>query len=217
LKYLQIIRYSFLGATGRQGNIMAKVKRNPAIGPLSGKIKNLHYADYGDKQVVRGGYERKPTTKWTEPQVQSQGKFEKATAYAKQVLADPARKAEYREASKTRHRSEWNLAIADARKPPAIIDVDVSGYCGRPGDRIVVAAVDDTKVAGVSLVIKTAAGALIEQGSAALDARSPNWIYVAQATIPESEVAVAVEVAAVDLPGNRVQKQVDRIVRHARD
>jgi hypothetical protein len=193
---------------------MAKVKRNPAMGPMSGKIKDFHYADYGDKQVVRGGYERKPTTQWTEPQVKSQGKFGKATAYAKEVLADPGRKAQYREASKAKHRSEWNLAIADARRPPSIIDVDVSSYCGRPGEPIVIAAVDDTKVAGVSLVIQTAAGALIEQGPAGLDVQKGKWIYMTQTAVPASELAVAIEVTAVDLPGNRVQKQVDRIIRH---
>jgi hypothetical protein len=193
---------------------MAKVKRNPAMGPMTGKIKNLHYANYGDKQVVRGGYERKPTTEWTEPQVQSQGKFGKATLYAKGVLADPARKAQYREASKAKHRSEWNLAIADARKPPAIVNVDVSCYRGRPGEPIMIEAVDDTRVAGVSLVIQTAAGLLIEQGPAAFDSQNGKWLYVAQAAVPASEIAVAIEVTAVDLPGNRVQKQIDRIIRH---
>jgi hypothetical protein len=192
---------------------MAKIKSNPATGPMSGKIKGLHFATYADKQVVKGGYERKPTTKWTEPQVESQGEFGKATAYAKGVLADAAKKAKYRGASKAKHRSEWNLAIADARKPPAIIDVDVSGYRGLAGETIFVEAVDDTEVAGVSLAIHTAAGTLIEQGPAGLDAKKGNWIYVAQTTVPDTEIVVAIEVTAVDLPGNRVQKQVDRIIR----
>jgi hypothetical protein len=194
---------------------MAKVKNNPAIGPLSGKIKGLHYAAYKDKQVVRGGYERDPTTEWTEPQVQSQNKFGKAAAYAKEVLADPAKKAQYRSASEAKHRSEWNLAIADAQRPPAILNVDVCNYNGRPGERIVVEAVDDTKVAGVSLVVQTAEGALIEQGPAALDSESGQWVYVAQIEVAKSELAVVIEVTAVDLPGNRVQKQVDRILRRS--
>lgn len=194
---------------------MAKVKVTPALGQMSGKIKNLHLASYDDKQVVRGGYKRKPTTKWTKPQVESQGEFGKATAYAKGVLADPSKKAQYQSAGKSKHRSEWNLAIADARKPPSIIDVDVSRYHGQAGEAILVEAADDTKVAGVSLAIQTAAGILIEQGPAGLDAQKRTWIYVAQTTIQETEVAVAIQVTAVDLPGNRVQKQVDRIIRRA--
>jgi hypothetical protein len=192
---------------------MAKVVRNPAMGPISGKIKDLHYAVYEDKQVVRGGYRRKPTTKWTQPQVQSQGQFGKAAAYAKEVLADPAKKAQYRDASKAKHRSEWNLAIADARQSPVILDIDVSAYNGQPGDPIHIQAVDDTKVAGVSLVIQTAAGTLIEQGPAALDSAARQWVYVTQTAVPAGELAVAVEVTAVDLPGNRAQKQIDRILR----
>lgn len=196
---------------------MAKVKRNPALGPLTGKIKGLQFADYGDKQVVRAAYERKPTTQWIGPQVQSQNQFGKATAYAKAVLADPAKKAQYSDLCKAKHRSEWNLAIADARQAPAIRDVDVASYYGVPGDPIFIDAVDDTRVAGVSLVIRTASGSLIEQGPAALEAQGRWWVYLAQAAVPESEVAVAIEVAAIDLPGNRVQKLVDRIIRRRRE
>jgi hypothetical protein len=194
---------------------MAKVKRNAAIGPMSGKIGNLQFANYPDGQVIKKPYERKPTTEWTEPQVKSQGSFGKATDYAKTVLADPSKKARYRDASKAKHLSEWNLAIADARKPPSIGDVSVSGYNGRKGECVVVNAVDDTQVAGVSLLIQTAAGALIEQGPAAVEPESGRWIFVAQTDVPETEQAVAIEVTAVDLPGNRVQKQVDRILRRA--
>jgi hypothetical protein len=192
---------------------MAKVKRNPAMAPMSGKIKDLHYAEYADKQVVRGGYQRKPTTQWTEPQTESQGQFGEATKYAKKVVSDPVQKAKYRGVSKAKHRSEWNLAIADACRPPSILDVDVTEYHGQPGQPIIIAAVDDTQVAGVSLAIQTAAGALIEQGPAALHGESGRWIYVAQAAAADDQVAVAVEVTAVDLPGNRVQKRVDRIIR----
>jgi hypothetical protein len=192
---------------------MAKGKINPAIGKVSGKIKDLQFADYPDKQVIRGAYQRQPTTQWTKPQVKSQTDFKGATVYAKGVLKDPAKKAVYREASRTRHRSEWNLAITDARKPPTILDIDASAYCGRAGDCIVIEAVDDTKVAGVSVSIQTAAGVLLEQGPAGLTENQGKWIYVAQGAVPETEQAVALEVIAVDLPGNRVMKQVDRIVR----
>jgi hypothetical protein len=194
---------------------MAKVKPNAAIGPMSGKIKDLHFAQYADKQVVRGGYQRKPTTQWTEPQVQSQGQFGKAVKYAKGVVADPARKAQYKEASTAKHRSEYNLALADARKPPVILDIDVSAYHGQPAEPIVIHAVDDNKVAGVSMILQTAAGALIEQGPAALDFAKGVWRYVTQAAAPENEIAVSIEVTAVDLPGNRVQKRVDRILRRS--
>ena len=192
---------------------MAKTKSNPAIGHISGKIKNLHFADYGDKQIVRGGYTRHPTTEWTEKQKQNQSDFKTAAAYGHKVLADPAKRADYREASQAKRRSVWNLAIGDAKTPPSIVNIDVSHYNGRPGEPIVIAAVDDTKVAGVSLIIQTAAGTLIEQGPAALDLQNGQWVYVAQATVSESEPAVAIDVTAVDLPGNRVQKQVDRILR----
>jgi hypothetical protein len=192
---------------------MAKAKRNPVIGELTGKIKDLQFAQYEDKQVVRGSYKRKPTTKWTDPQVQSQSKFGKSTQYAREVLADPARKAEYEAAKKTKHRSEWNLAIADAQNAPAILDVDLDSYHGQPGQLIFIQAVDDIKVVSVSVTIHGAAGALLEMGSAALNTVKHRWIYVAQTVVPAPESAVVITVTAVDLPGNQTQKQVDRILR----
>jgi hypothetical protein len=69
---------------------------------------------------------------------------------------------------------------------------------GRGRTRPSVAAVDDTKLAGVSVMVQTAVGALIEQGPAALDTKGGKWIYMTQAAVPESELAVAIEVTAVD-------------------
>ena len=48
----------------------------------------------------------------SDKQLAVQGKFQKAIIYARRVLADPARKAEY-EAAATTRQSALNVAVAD--------------------------------------------------------------------------------------------------------
>jgi hypothetical protein len=194
---------------------MAKSKNHPAVGNFSGNIGGMEFADYKDKQIIRKPYERKPTTKWTEPQVATQGNFINAKQYGKEVLADPDKKAAYKLAAREKNRSEWNLAIGDALTPPTIIEIDPSRYSGQTGERIVIEAVDDMKITSLTVAIRNLAGAIVEEGPAKLDTKNkkPKWIYATTTTVPAGEIAVTIEVTVMDMPGNKVIKQADRILR----
>ena len=194
---------------------MAKSKNHPTVGNISGNIGGMEFADYKDKQVIRKPYERKRTTKWTEPQVATQDNFARAKQYGKDVLADPDKKAAYTPAARQKNRSEWNLAIGDALTPPTIIEIDPSQYTGQAGERIVIEAVDDMKITRLTVAIRNLAGAVVEEGQAKLDPQKPEWTYLTTTTIPPTELAITIEVTATDMPGNKVTKQADRILRRS--
>ncbi len=93
---------------------------------------------------------------------------------------------------------------------------DPSQYQGQAGEQILIEAVDDMKIAGLTVAIRNLAGAIIEEGSAKLlDPDKPKWTYTTTTNIAAGEIGVTIEVTAVDMPGNKVVKQADRLLRRA--
>jgi hypothetical protein len=189
---------------------MAKAKRNATVGPLSGKIGELVYVDQGGQNIVRRAPRRKRTTRWTQAQQQQQKGFRGAVAYGKAVLADPARKLVYDAAGRRTRQSAYSSAIGDYQQGPRILDVDLSDYTGQTGESIVIQASDNVAVTAVTVVIRTMAATVLEQGPAAFNPKTSRWTYQTQATAPPDRLGVTIEVTATDLPGNQAAKSVDR-------
>jgi hypothetical protein len=191
---------------------MAKSTNHPITGKISGNIGDMEFANYKDKQVIRKPYQRKLSTKWTKPQLVTQSGFSKAKQYGKEVLANPTKKAAYTPAARQKNRSEWNLAIGDSLTPPTITEIDPSGYNGQAGDLVRIKAADDVKVSSLTVAIRNIAGQIFEEGQAEPSLEPDQWTYTALTTVPATELAVTIEVTAVDMPGNKTVKQADRIL-----
>jgi hypothetical protein len=132
-------------------------------------------------------------------QIQANEDFRKAVAYAKQALADPAKADVYRARAAGGSLTPFNVAVADWFKLPGIQLIDVANYHGHAGEQIRLVAYDDIAVAAVTLEVRTVAGTLIEQGSAAKV--GADWIYTGTTTLPAGQ-PVNLVATATDLPGH---------------
>lgn len=170
----------------------------------SGSVgKELTITKKRSGSIQIGKHRRANTVDPTEKQLDVQGKFKTGTIYAKAVMGDPALFPLYQEAARkaNKDQSAYNLALRDAFKAPEIKSISAAQYTGAIGSTITVRAVDDFKVASVKVSITNAAGMVIEQGDALLQANGLDWLYTA--TLQNDGVQGSmISVSAKDLPAN---------------
>jgi hypothetical protein len=177
---------------------MAKLRSNLLTSHLRGRVGDLVYKWYGDKVVVTRVPQFRPQKPSKAQKIQRQG-FKAAMSYAQKVLADPERRAAYAPIARKRRRSIQVLAISDFLKAPRITAVDGRGYRGRVGGEIVVLVGDRFKVIALEVVLRDAAGRVIEQGPA--KSFGNDWHYLATVARPPGET-ISVEATATDRPGH---------------
>jgi hypothetical protein len=137
----------------------------------------------------------------TAAQLAQRERFRQAALYGKIVMADAEAKAIYEEAAKEKGQPVFSLTVADFFNAPSVDEVDLSGYTGAAGDKIVVRASDDFEVTGVHVAVTQADGAAIEEGAAVeTPAESGRWIYTATAAVTTG-TTVRIAVTASDRPG----------------
>ena len=151
----------------------------------------------------------KPTNKpSTEQQVQHRQKFQQAIIYGKKTLQNEATKAAYQAVAKEGE-SAFNVAVADMLHAPDIDTIDLSGYHGNPGDKILVKATDDFNITQVQVSIVNADGSVLESGDAEIGEDGITWTYSATGTNADlSGDKIVVKVS--DLPGNL--SQLDQVI-----
>jgi hypothetical protein len=178
---------------------MGFVKDNYVTSGASGNVGNLwSFRQRAGRTVLakqRGASSKPPTAEG----LAVQSRFKTAVDYALNAMNNPAIKAAYAAAA-PRGVSAYNMALGDAAQSPVVSKIDSTNYHGAVGDKLVIDATDNFKVTGIVVTIDSAAGALIETGSAVLD-DNKNWIYtatVANAVIAGSKITAV----ASDLPGN---------------
>ena len=179
---------------------MAKVKLNPILEQVSGKVGDLVFRRYGDQTVIS----QKPDTEgreWTEAQLAHRERFRQAALYGRLVMADPETKALYEEVAGARGKPVFSLTVADFFNAPSVDSVDLSSYAGVAGDAIVIMASDDFDVLAVQVSLTDGDGNAIESG-AALESPpdSGRWVYTATATV-NTGTTVRIAVTAEDRPG----------------
>jgi hypothetical protein len=129
-------------------------------------------------------------------------RFKEATLYGKSINNNPALKAEYQlQADLTDAPTAYAAAVADYLSTPEITSLDLENYKGEIGDKIVIKAVDDFRVASVRVVIKAADNTEIESGLAVITPNNISWEY----TVQKASQAIngqKITVSASDLPGN---------------
>jgi hypothetical protein len=179
----------------------AKIKFNPFLEALSGSFGEIVFRRLGDRVIITHrpdlrGLKRSPA------QLAMQERFRQAAIYAQRALADPLTRQLYQRAAARLGKPLFSVPLADYMIAPVIDSVDLSGYAGRPGDRLTVCAHDDFEVAGVFLRLLDQDGAEIEAGPALQEPTPAGcWIYSVAASVAPGSV-VSVNVTATDRPGN---------------
>jgi hypothetical protein len=181
---------------------MAIVNENLLVRGARGNVgKQFVYRKKGNNTLItRMPVPRKDAVA-TEKQVASRELFSAAALYAKGAIKSEELKNEYEKKSAPGN-SAYNIAFRDFLKAPVVKKIDVSNYKGTPGSTIVINAKDDFRVAEVSVHIQTAAGVLVEEGTAILNPINRNlWTFTAvqnNAALTGSVISAT----AKDLPGN---------------
>lgn len=132
-------------------------------------------------------------------QVDVQNRFKLASAFANSVAGDPVKLAFYEPLALEKKTSVFAVAMSDYLKRPRVTGIELSDYRGQIGDPVTVLATDDTQVMSVAVVIRSAAGLVLEEGAAA--SADGVWRYTATTALPAGET-VTIEAKAKDRPGN---------------
>ena len=178
---------------------MTKISNNPLLKGASGM-----FGDVIVYRQVKGGIimanKPKGSGSATANQLAVREKFKKAANYAKRQMAIPASKADYETKLSEKLNSGYAVAVKDFLSAPTIDQIDLSGYSGEVGDKILIQASDDFRVESVFVTILSAADAVIESG-AAIENENGEWEYTA--TIANAGAATSTfQVQAKDKPGN---------------
>lgn len=178
---------------------MATAKLNQALGSLSGKLDGWVYRQVKGKTVVAGAPNPEVPAEPSQAQLAQRKRFTAAQAYMKQVLADPCQREAYEAMARALGRRADKLVAGDFLNPPVVDRIDLSGYHGQPGDLIRVLATDDVEVVSVEVVLKTAAGAVLERGPATK--LHGVWRYAATLPAPAGQ-RITIHATAKDRPGH---------------
>jgi len=185
---------------------MARSNNNPLTKGASGTIADLlTFRTRRSGRVVMSAKRGESSVPPTAEQLAVQRRFKRGVIYAKAVLKDPTLKAYYT-ALAGPDQSAYNMALKDFMRPPVIESISTDDYHGAVGEPILILAYDDFKVDSVRVVIRNAAGGIIEQGNAVLQINGLDWVYTS--TIENLVlVGTTITVIAVDTPGNEATKE----------
>ena len=181
---------------------MAKVKLNPVLEQIRGKVGDLVFKRYGDEVIISQKPDLSDAAP-TEAQQAARDRFRQAALYGKLVLADPGTKTLYEKAAKAKGQPVFSLTVADFFNAPSVDEVDLSGYGGAVGDQIVIQASDDFEVLGVNVALTDGAGSPLESGAALeTPADSGRWVYSATSAVATG-TTVRIAITASDRPGGK--------------
>lgn len=169
---------------------------------MSGAIGDLVFRRRLGKVIVA----RKPeyTEREKSPlQLAHAERFRLATSYAKAAIGDPVLGPVYAAAAKEKHIQPYPLAVGDFLNAPTVDAINLDGYHGKTGEEIVIRASDDIAVVRVTVALRNEKGTA-EIGEAVLTQGS--WRYVTQTDLDLSSGLAAIDVTAIDHPGNKTTK-----------
>ena len=189
---------------------MAKSKNNVVTYGLSGKIGDLLIFRQKDGQTIVAKRPQQ-SGKVSDKQLEQRARFQQAIFYGKTAIESPETLALYKAAT-TKGLTPFNVAVADFLNAPDIVHVNLSGYAGNVGDKILVDATDDFAVTSVTVKIVNENGT-VEEGQAEHGV-GYRWTYTA--TQENTDTATSkIVVSATDMPGNVTESESPRICRRA--
>jgi hypothetical protein len=186
---------------------MARIIDNIFTQGICGEVGGLMvFRSFNDKTYVYKKA-RKPTTQ-SPLQKENRSKFRKATAYAKQMMADPEKKATYWEiAKRLKLPNAYTAAITDYMRKAEIIDVDKDQYSGKSNEEIkVMASKKDFSVESVEIAIVEADGTVAENG-AAVKGGGDSWVYMTTRELQRKDLFYLV-IKATEGTGRIIERKV---------
>jgi hypothetical protein len=186
---------------------MARIRNNNLTRGLSGMVGGQMVFRTWNGKTYLSNAPSKPK-KQSKRQKENRMKFKEATAFAKTMMLDPVKKAEYKSiADKLQLPNAYTAAITEYMRKPEIQKVDTSKYTGKEDEEIkVVVTKKSFEVQEVEVIIVDKNGVVIEEGKAAKDLGS-EWIYRTKLTLDDKE-GVQFLIRARERTGNFVEKRV---------
>ena len=187
---------------------MAKLGKNAVVHTASGKFGDLIVFRQlkGGRMIISHAPQTDPERKYSEKQMAVQKKFQEAVIYGKGILKNPELKDMYDQKADA-GQSAYNVAFADFLNAPHIDEIDMSGYTGNAGDKIIIRAVDDFMVKEVGVVIYNPDGSVADEGQAVPgESNALDWEWTAtqvNSTVPGDKIVIRVS----DIPGNLTEKE----------
>ncbi len=181
---------------------MAHSNNSVITGKFQGSLgKEIVFRNWNGKTVVAKAPGRRKGPP-TADQVKTQESFLMGSRYAKVISsgANPELAEAYTAVLKPRQ-NLYSRALEDFMSAPKVVSINTRAYKGLIGDKIVVRAKDDFKVASVWVQIYAADGTLLEEGEAVVDIYDLDWTYsVTQnnSLLP----GTVIKAMATDIPNN---------------
>jgi hypothetical protein len=147
-----------------------------------------------------------PAKEPTKKQADHRLKFKRAAKFAKNVLLDPVKLEAYT-ARAHDGVTPYNLAVKDYMNSPEIYKINVSGYKGNPGEKILVETSDDFVITSVTVSISDPAGTTIEEGPCEFNLLTGIYEFTTTIAVPDL-AGVAVFANVCDLPGHSSESAV---------
>lgn len=182
---------------------MAKIKLNPAVAAMSGKLGDIVHRQLWGQQVTS----RLPDFSQRQLSEKQRAQISRFATGGRKWNGLPDQiKARYKARARELQMPPCGLYQKTSAQPPTVEEIDLSQYTGQAGQIIGVAAADLVDVAAVDVIIREAGGSVLESGPAARPADGdPFWLY--QTTATASQVAgLTVEARAVNWPGQRANR-----------
>lgn len=179
---------------------MSESKNNPITFNMSGMFGKLVVFRSRLGRTFASMRPKATTNPISEEQQNHRTWFKDATTYAKTAIKDPEVKKVYTDLAGP-FQNAYNVAVLDYSGIPEVKSIDVSAYTGTIGNKILVRAVDNCKVAKVHVVIKSSAGVTIEEGDAVMQFNELDWLYTATKA-NSTPAGSTVNATVYDLAGN---------------
>jgi hypothetical protein len=156
---------------------MARSINNILTKGLSGMIgKQIVFRTWNGKTFI--SVAPKKPKKQSPVQKENRSKFKRATIYAKSMMKDPSKKAEYKEIAKNLQLpNAYTAAITDYMRNPQIEALDLVNYSGKTDEEIkVTASKKGFEIQEVEVTVVDQNGEAIEEGKA-VKGPGNEWIY----------------------------------------
>jgi hypothetical protein len=185
---------------------MARSKNNLLTKGLSGMVgKQIVFRTWNGKTFI--SVAPKKPKKQSPIQKENRSKFKRATIYAKNMMKDPVKKAEYKEiAKKLQLPNAYTAAITDYMRNPQIEALDLTSYSGRADEEIkVTVSKKGFEIQEVEVIVVDQNGEVIEEGKASKGLAN-EWTYKTSIEIEERETAKFL-IRVRDKSGSITEKQ----------
>jgi hypothetical protein len=167
---------------------MARSKNNILTKGLSGMVgKQIVFRSWNGKTFI--SVTPKKPKKQSIIQKENRTKFKRATIYAKRMMKDPVKKAEYKEiAEKLQLPNAYTAAITDYMRNPEIEALDLAGYSGKADEEIkVTVSKKGFDIQEVEVIVVNENGEVIEEGKA-VKGSGTEWLYKTTKNIEEKNI-----------------------------